>query len=77
MSTTHTTRTYPNHDVLDAPQGGKVAHLSGKHALDEWGNWYTLCGRIVPAYRAANLADTDHARICAGCHRKATRRTAR
>jgi hypothetical protein len=74
LADTTLTRDYKFHDVLDG-EGG-VAHLSyGGDYLMRYGAWYSLCGRVVPSWRMPALGDTDHDKVCASCHRKATRRS--
>jgi len=68
---TTTIKDYRFFDVLDNPNEGDVAHLSHRGPRDEYGHWYTACGRIVPSYRAWSLAETGHDRVCASCHKKA------
>ena len=77
MTYTTTHRTYNVHDILANPEGGPVAHLSYQGPHDDYGHWYSLCGRVVPSYRRWTLEDTDHDRVCAACDKKANRHRGR
>jgi len=72
--TTTIVRTYERYDLLANPEGGPVAHLFHRGATDDYGHWYSLCGRVVPSYRSLSLDDTDHQQVCAMCAQRARRR---